>query len=223
MGYCVTGMPPKQMMLLGPPGSGKTTVALITARSMACSGRSESDPEPCGACDSCREFRGSVSSNSTVYLDPQTTQHEFTEIMKDVMHGRRLFTGTRRPVPLIADDLDEFTLDRQQRLKRLMDLHWQGFMLSCSTNPDKIEKALRSRFHRLVIEPPSIDEVIEWAERMAARVGIEVADGAALRSLAMRGACNFRSVLSILQPLKDLGHRLDVRSVEDAARKAGYA
>jgi len=223
MGYCASGMPPKQILLIGPPGCGKTTVARLTAMAMACSGRVDTDPTPCGACDSCREFCGSLTSNSTVYLEPETTQHEFNEIMMDVMHGRRIFAGTRRPIPLIADDLDEFAQVRQQRMKRLMDVRWQGFILACSTNANKIDKALQSRFHRFVLEPPTTDEMIDWAGRIVARTGIEVADNAALRALAMRGACNFRTVLSILQPLKDLGRKLDVRSVEDAARKTGYA
>jgi hypothetical protein len=164
-----------------------------------------------------------MTSNSTVYLDPETSEQDFGETMKDVIHGRCFFAGMRRPIPLIADDIDELAKGRQQRLKRLMDRDWQGFMIACSTDIKGIDKALLSRFHRIVIEPPGVTEIVEWAGRIAERVGVGVSDKEALGVLAMRGACNFRTVLSILQPLKDLGLKLDVRSVEDAARKTGYA
>ena len=122
--YCITGRPPKALMFAGAYGTGKSTLCRITAMSMACSGRKDDDPDPCGKCDSCHMFAGGFGSYNALVLPPQTPTDAFRSAVTCAMscYTASLYSDVNRPAPIYMDDLDEHPKSHQQYLKRALVL-----------------------------------------------------------------------------------------------------
>ena len=221
--YCVSARPPKAILLIGSYGAGKSSLCRLTAMSMACSGRPDDDPDPCGHCESCRSFAGSFSSMDTMVIGPQTPTAQF----KDAVLAARsfaapsVFSEEGRPVPVYVDDLDEHPREHQRHLKRELDSSWCGFILATTTSPEKIEEGLLDRFMRLYLQPPDMSDLIPWIERIGRIVGIGAVSPDAAAAVARNGGMTYRGALKLMQAVESFGLGFTPGAVERAALMVG--
>ncbi|MEI6415203.1 MAG: AAA family ATPase [Pseudomonadota bacterium] len=221
--YCTTGRPPKAIAFIGPFGTGKSTLARLTAMSLACSGRKDEDPDPCGRCDSCLGFTGSFHSFETMVIPPHVSENVFRGIIGSVRNypGATMFSEIRRPVPVYIDDLDEHPKAHQQHLKRQLDGHWYGVVLAATTKPKHVEPGLLDRFQVFWLQPPEIPDLVGWIGSIGKRVGVGAISEDAAATLARCGDMNHRDILKLMQMINAAGMNFSVEGVEKAALMFG--
>lgn len=224
-GFCLSGRPPKALCFIAPYGYGKTTLVRLTAMAMACTGRKSDDPNPCGRCDSCKGFVGSVASMETTVIRPQVTASDFRRAVTAArfFNSSSIFSDGGRPAPVYVDDLDEHPLVNQQHLKRELDGHWCGFVLAATTKPDIVEPGLLDRFQLYYLQPPEMSDLVPWIKTMARRVRMGKPGDEVARTVARCGGMYYRGILKLLQAVHSFGMALTVESVEKAAQTVGMA
>ena len=221
--YCVSGKPPKGIVFVGDYGTGKSSLARLAAKSMACSGRKDVDPDPCGRCDSCLGFAGSFASLDTMMIGPQVPTADFKAAVKSVKNYSTvsIFSEAHRPMPVYMDDLDEHPRDHQQFLKREMDGYLCGFILAATTKPEKVEPGLLDRFQMMHLQPTEMPDLVPWIRGIAKKVGIGVISKDAAAAIARLAGMNHREILKLLQRTKDSGLGFSVADIEKAALMSG--
>jgi len=217
--YCATGRPPKAVAFVGPFGSGKSTLARLTAMSLACSGRSDGDLEPCGRCDSCLGFSGEFQSFETMLIPPHVTEAQFRLAVRSAKDYARasMLAVARRPVPVYIDDLDEHPKSHQQHLKRQLDGNWCGVVLAATTKPKNVEPGLLHRFQVLHLQPPELADLLPWIVRIGRMLGVGTISGDVAAMLARQGGMNNRGILKLMQLVGAAGVGYTVDGVTKAA------
>lgn len=222
--YCISSRPPKGILLSAQWGGGKTSIANVFVKSMACSGRPDSDPEPCCRCPSCTELQTYMYTDDILfYLPDWRSDERLDQVLKDVRYSRgTLFRNYLRPIPLLIDDINELSQVHQQQIRRAMDGAWGGCLVAASACPDKIDSALRDRLQEFSLQVPDLGDMVRWVRKICKKTGLDVEGSKALENLVAYGRNNFRSILRILQHIQGAGGSVSRASVAKAAAMGGY-
>lgn len=145
----------RSMMFAGPKGCGKTSLARIVARAIACDNL-DAQGEPCGKCVSC-EAVSQETSNSTEEFDAATqgTVDKVRSILSDLEYG----SLDGKPRVIILDEAQRLSKPAQDAILKAVEDRRFVVILS-TTEPYKIGQALRSRVEEYSISPPSSDEIV---------------------------------------------------------------
>lgn len=191
-------LPGRSMMFGGPKGCGKTTLARIVARAIACS--SLRDGEPCGECTACVSVT-TDSSTSTDEFDAATqgTVDRIRSILDDLEYGT--FDG--KPRVVILDEAHRLSKPSQDALLKAVEDR-RFIIILCTTEPHKIGEAIRSRVEEYPVTPPPSEEIVQRMHSICQTEGIEFL-GSALATIASAlGNCP-RTCISALSTLATLG------------------
>jgi len=184
------GRVPQSLLLAGPEGVGKRTMALALAQAVNCPERREGDG--CGVCATCRRIaRGQHSDVTFVGLDGEASI-KLDKLRDRVLHvaGYRPFEAERR-VYIIdpADDMGDAA--QSGLLKTLEEPSPSTILILVSAYPDSLLPTVQSRCRRLRFAAlPEADVVRVLVERCggdrarAAALAV-VAGGSVSRALAM--------------------------------------
>jgi putative ATPase len=182
------------MILFGPPGSGKTTLARIVA-------------ETTGAA-----FE-ELSAVSASVADVRRVIAEAKE---------RLGTGGRRTI-LFLDEIHRFNRAQQDALLPAVEQGLVTLIGATTENPYfQVNSALLSRCQLYTLEPLAHEELEVVVGRGVAELGIELAPEL-VALIAQRAGGDARNALNILelaaQTAEAEGAPIEERQIEDAARK----
>ncbi len=178
------GTDPQRAFLLGPTGSGKTTVAQIMVRHRFCRNRSGIG-DPCGVCDRCL---GS--------LEDLTDYEEWTGARLDADWGWWERNGSsilRRPwASIFIDEAQDLSERHQKTLFR--DLEGATCqVIFATTHKSHIKDALLKRFGNNIYEMrrPTVPEVTDHLTSICTALGIR-AETAELTNVAELNGCDLR-------------------------------
>jgi replication factor C small subunit len=171
------------LLFAGPPGTGKTTVALIIARELFG--------------DRWRELTLELNASDERGIDT---------VRQRIKTFARYSRGAGVPFKLIIlDEADEMTADAQTALRRIMETFSFNtrFILTCNYSSGIIEP-IQSRTVIFRFRPLGEGDVLQWLSHICDKEGVKYTEGA-LKQIYLLTGGDLRHAINMLQATASLG------------------
>ncbi|MDY7110135.1 MAG: Holliday junction branch migration DNA helicase RuvB [Planctomycetota bacterium] len=205
------GDPMEHVLLHGPPGLGKTTLAHVIAEEMGTRAYVTSGPALTKGGDLVGTLT-KMQANDVLFIDEI---HRLPPAVEEYIY------------PAMEDFRIDFTLDSGLHAK-VITYHLKPFtLIGATTRAGLLSAALRSRFgimdHLRFYQP---EELLEILEAAAGRLGMDEIDRRTLMSIASRSRGTPRITLRLLRRVRDFAQvrcagRIDEQVVNDALALEG--
>jgi DNA polymerase III gamma/tau subunit len=192
---------PRGMIFCGDYGCGKTTAARIRGMRTSCWHYRLDPCEPCGDCAGCRTAM--AHGEGPDYFEMDATQEKLRAQIDYALRKTSIAKTHSHPhIPRVffIDEAHRAGPKTQETLLKDIEDHQEAIFILSTTQPDKLDTAIRKRCTMYLFEPPVAEQCIKHLE-VVARAENLIVDPAALQLIVERKKCVPRDCLGVLYDL----------------------
>lgn len=190
---------PHALLLAGPRGIGKTSVARIIAKSLNCRNKKANQTDPCNRCSAC------LAIDKGAFLDVleiDAASNRGIDDIRQLKEGVGLAPVKGRAKVYIIDEVHMLTNEAfNALLKTLEEPPARVVFILCTTNPEKIPQTVLSRCLMINFHKASEKEVLRALKRVAQKEKLRLESDRVLEIIAGNVDGSFRDGQKILEEL----------------------
>jgi DNA polymerase-3 subunit gamma/tau len=184
-------------LFVGSRGTGKTSMAKILARSLNCE-RGGPTVTPCGECESCLTI---AAGSSIDVIEMDAASNRSVDDVRDLRERVAYAPAGGHWKVYILDEAHMLTKEAWNAfLKTLEEPPPNTVFVLATTESHKVMATIADRCQRFDFQRPSLEQISEVLQRVAAAEGIEIDDGATA-TIARSAQGSFRDALGTLDQL----------------------
>ncbi|HEY2478260.1 MAG TPA: DNA polymerase III subunit gamma/tau [Solirubrobacterales bacterium] len=188
-------------LFVGSRGTGKTSMAKILARSLNCE-RGGPTVTPCGECESCVTIAAGTSMD---VIEMDAASNRSVDDVRDLRERVAYAPSGGRWKVYILDEAHMLTKEAWNAfLKTLEEPPPRTVFVLATTESHKVMATIADRCQRFDFQRPSLEQISEVLNRVAAQESIQVEDGA-VAMIARSAQGSFRDALGTLDQLVAFG------------------
>ena len=203
------------MIFCGDYGCGKTSAARIRGMRSSCWNYRDHPAEPCGDCAGCRVAM--ARGDGPDYFEMDATQERLRAVIDAALRKTSVAKAHSHPhMPRVffIDEAHRAGPKTQETLLKDIEDHQEAVFILSTTQPDKLDIALRKRCSMYHFEAPTVAQVVKHLQRVAEAEELYAEPGV-FELIAERKRCVPRDCLGVLYDLSFDGREFSLSQVED--------
>jgi DNA polymerase III gamma/tau subunit len=212
---------PRGMIFCGDYGCGKTTAARIRGMRTSCWNYRQHPCEPCIDCAGCRTAMN--MGEGPDYFEMDATHEKLRSEIDYALRKTSIAKTHSHPhIPRVffIDEAHRASPKTQETLLKDIEDHQEAIFILSTTQPDKLDLAIRKRCTMYVFLPPTVEQSVPPLERVC-RLEDLVPEPGVLAMIAERKKCVPRDCLGVLYDMSFDTNEITFAGVERYLAQVG--